>query len=243
MKTPFGQWLTQAVGQYEPGVDANTFAARGVMRKDLAKTSPGSAGGQVTFAGTSLNHLADVAKAAEALDNSNGLGIAPLGHLINNARGLTTEQAAKIANLNGATQHYGQEVTKFYAGSPGGEAERQRFLSSIGAAKTKDELIGALQAERDLIPGRIAELRNRIESTLGASSEQFTKQLNQAERAIPEIDATLARMRGIAPADKATSNKAPDSGAPPKISTKEEWSSLPKGTQYVAPDGSLRTKQ
>jgi hypothetical protein len=205
MKTPFGQWLTQAVGQYEPGVDANTFAARGVMRKDLAKTTPGSMGGQVTFAGTAINHLADVAKAAEALDASNGLGIAPLGHIINDVRGLTTAQAAKIAELNGATQHYGQEVTKFYAGSPGGEAERQRFLTSIGQSKTKDELVGALQAERDLIPGRIAELRNRIESTLGPQATQFTKQLDSAERGLKEIDATIARMKGIAPADQKTS--------------------------------------
>ena len=206
MKTPFGQWLTQAVGQYEPGVDANTFAARGVMLKDASKTTPGSLGGQITFSGTAINHLKDVAKAAEGLDASNGLGIAPLGHLINNVRALTTAQAAKVSELNGATGHYGQEVTKFYAGSPGGEGERTRFMTSIGQAKTKDELIGAIQAERDLIPGRIAELRNRIESTMGASAPKLTKQLDQAERGLADIDATLARMRGIAPA------AAPQSG-------------------------------
>jgi hypothetical protein len=234
MKTPFGQILTQAVAQYEPGVDATQYGARSTMRKDLAKTSPGSAGGQITFAGTSINHLADVAKSAEALDNSNGLGIAPLGHLINNIRSLGTTQAGKVSKLEGDLQHYGQEVTKFYAGSPGGEGERARFLNSMGAAKTKEEIINALQAERDLIPGRISELRNRIQSTMGASADQYTKQLDQAERALPEIDAILRRMRGgFAP----TMQVSPAQQQLPRIATPADAAKLPRGTHFLDPNG------
>ena len=61
----------------------------------------------------------------EDLHNSNGMGIAPLAHLLNGTvYPATTAQAAKVKGLNDELGHYGQEITKYYAGSPGGEAER-----------------------------------------------------------------------------------------------------------------------
>ena len=104
-----------------------------------------------------------MAAKAEALNNKDW-GLTWLSHGINNIRGLSTEQAAKVNALQDAVQHYGQEITKFYAGSPGGEAERNRFLQTISAAKSPQELaVKRAKAPTQILLGLVAtrSLSNR----------------------------------------------------------------------------------
>src|ERR1700743_3578198 len=103
-------------------VDDATYAARRTMRNQLSSSAPASLGGQINIGNTAAGHLADLSQKALDLGNYD-TGIAPLSGLVNSARGLGTEQAAKMEALKGAAQHYGQENNKFYAGSPGGTAE------------------------------------------------------------------------------------------------------------------------
>jgi hypothetical protein len=230
--TQFIKETAQRVGD-ETGqpVDDATFRQRNGMLLDLAKTTPGSMGGQITFARTALGHLSEVAKSAEALDNSNGWGFAPLASVVNNVRGLGTEQAAKVNALNDAVQHYGQEITKFYAGSPGGEAERQRFLSTIGAAKSPKELAAAISQERALIPDRLSELENRIGGVLGPSgSAKFPVHSPQSRAALSDIDATVSRMRGF----PAAGTQPGANAVPPNIAMMS-----PSQQMEAAPEGSI----
>lgn len=176
-----------------PADDAS-FAARRTMLNDLNKTTPGSAGGQITFARTSIRHLDEVAKAADALGNYD-VGLGPLNTAINNVRGLTSEQRAKVTAFQDAVQHYGQEVTKFYAGSPGGVAERDRFLSTLGAAKSPQELAAAIAQERALIPERLSELENRIQGTLGPSASKYPVHSPESQKALESIDTVTSRMK------------------------------------------------
>lgn len=179
--------------------DDNTYAARHKAVTGLASTTPGSLGGQMTYARTSLNHLGDVADAAVDLKNSNGLGLAPLAHLINNTRGLSTEQSGKIAGLSDAAGHYGQEVTKYYAGSPGGEGERQQFQSSLGGAKAPIELADVLQQELNLATGKISKTQATIDESLGPNSKyQVSGPAEQKD--IARVQAAISRLRGDAPA-------------------------------------------
>lgn len=223
--TPTGnprQGFTQAVKEIAAkygadighNVDETTFPQRRTMMVDLAKSTPGSAGGQITFGRTAINHLANTAESAAALDNSNGLGFAPLASAINSVRGLTTEQAAKIGALNTNSQKYGQEITKFYAGSGGGEAERMGFLKSLAGAKSSEELASVLEAEKNLIPGRLHELRNKIESTLGpAGAAKYEVMSTESENSIKRIDAAIAKLRGQAPAAETSVAPAVADGA------------------------------
>jgi hypothetical protein len=180
-----------------PADDAS-FAARRTMLNDLNKTTPGSIGGQITFARTSLNHLGEVAKAAEELNNKD-IGLTWANTAINELRALRPEQAAKVAALQDAAQHYGQEVTKFYAGSPGGEAERTRFLTALGAAKSPQELAAVIESERNLIPGRMSEVENRIKGTLGPLADKYPVHSAESNASLEHINATVARMRGLKP--------------------------------------------
>lgn len=178
--------------------DDNTYAARHKAITALSSSSPGSLGGQMTYARTSLNHLADVAEAAANLNNWNGLGFAPLGWAINYGSELGTDQAAKVRALQDAAGHYGQEVTKYYAGSPGGEGERMQFIKSLGGGRTSAELASTLEAELNLAQGKISKTQATINDALGPNSKYQVMgpaELNDIQR----INAALDRLRGKSP--------------------------------------------
>jgi hypothetical protein len=197
------QGFTQAVkmiaAQYANDLgtvaDDNTYAARHKAVTGLASTTPGSLGGQMTYARTSLNHLGDVADAAVNLNNSNGLGVAPLATLINKTRQLSTDQAARVGALNDAAGHYGQEITKYYAGSPGGEAERQQFQTSLGGSKSPAELAATLEQELNLATGKISKTQATIDEALGPNSK-YQVAGPAEQRDIARVQAAIAKLRG-----------------------------------------------
>lgn len=207
----------------EPGLaDDTNYPARRQMATDLSRGQPGSLGGQITFGGTSLGHLADVAEKAVSLGNVNGFGVAPVARWTNWARGLTTDQAQKVNDVQGAIQHYGQEITKFYTGSPGGEAERMRFLNTIDTSKSAKEIAGAIRAERDLIPDRLNQIKSQIADRLG--QHEADKQLSRVNlnEVVGRINASLAKLDPDGPEAKmmgaagAPAGPAPAAPAPPK---------------------------
>lgn len=220
-----------------PADDSN-FAARRDMRTQLSKGTPGTLGGQITFGGTSLGHLADTAEKATKLENVNGFGVAPLANLINSTRGLGTDQAAKVNEVSGAVQHYGQEITKFYTGSPGGEAERMRFLKTIDTSKSSKEIAGAIRTERDLIPDRINQIGAQISDRLGP--EEAQKQLRRAniDGQVNRINAALARLDPDGPEAKTANVDA--RGVPSAAVVPPHVQSLPMSQQMrTAPEGSI----
>lgn len=213
-------------------VDDATFAARRTMRNDLAKSSPGSIGGQISIGNTALGHLADLSQKAVELGNVD-VGLAGPSHVINDVRGMTSAQAAKMEALKGAAQHYGQEVTKFYSGSPGGEAERNRFLETVNGAKTPQELAAVLETEAALMKDRIGSLESNIRTTLGDdATKKYPVIRDVGQRAVGQIEQNVAKLRGNATAE-----------APATVATKADYDALPKGKPYIAPDGSHRVKQ
>ncbi len=206
-----GQQVGQAIGM--PVSDA-TYAERKTMRDNLAKTAPATMGGQINFAGTSLGHLGDVAEKAVELGNVGGWGIAPLAHLANSTRQLGTEQAGKANAVQGAVQHYGQEITKFYAGSPGGEAERMRFLKTMDTVKSNTEIADAIRTERDLIPDRLIQLHGQIGDTLGP--EEADRRIARAgiPQAVAKINRALAKLDSDGPEARALKGAPPVQAAP-----------------------------
>jgi hypothetical protein len=147
-------------------VDDTTYSARRTMRNQLSSSAPSSLGGQINIGNTAAGHLADLSQKALELGNYD-TGIAPLSGVVNSARGLFTDQAAKMEALKGAAQHYGQEITKFYAGSPGGTAERDRFIESVNGARSPKELAAILSTEGELMRSRLDALGGQIKGVLG----------------------------------------------------------------------------
>jgi hypothetical protein len=190
------QMATLASSPDDP-FDATVYEGRKKMRDQLALASPQSLGGQRRNGTAAMEHLATAAEAAANLNNSGGWGIAPLAHAINAARGLGTEQAGKMDALSGASQHYGQEITKFYAGSPGGEAERERFIKGFGGAKSPTELAQVLEMEATMIPAKMDQINEDVQTTMGKHADPL--HANYAARqqsARDKFNVAIAKLRG-----------------------------------------------
>jgi hypothetical protein len=222
------------MGQPDLADDTN-YPARRQMRSDLSKDTPGSIGGQLTFGGTSLGHLGDVAEKTANLNNANGFGITPLARWANTLRGQTTDQAAKVNDAQSAVQHYGQEITKFYTGSPGGEAERMRFLNTMDTAKSPKEIAGAIRAERDLIPDRLRQIGKQIADRLGPEEAQKQMGRVDVDGAVAKINKALARLDPDGPEAKML-------GSLPRPQTTADAMKLPKGTHFFDPEGIERVR-
>lgn len=177
-------------------VDDATYGARRTMRNQLSSSAPSSLGGQINIGNTAAGHLADLTQKAIELGNVD-TGIAPLSALVNNARGLGTEQAAKMEALKGAAQHYGQEITKFYAGSPGGVAERDRFIESVNGARSPKELAAILSTEAELMRSRLDALGGQIKGVLGEEGmKQYPVLRPDGEAALAKVEQNVSRLKG-----------------------------------------------
>lgn len=177
-------------------VDATTFAARRQMRTGLSQATAGSLGGQLNIGNTAIGHLADLSEKAVGLGNVDW-GIAPLSAAVNTVRGLSSAQNAKLEALRGAAQHYGQEITKFYAGSPGGEGERNRFLSSVDGAKTPQALAAVLETEAELMQSRLGSLASQIKGTLGdRGAAQYPVVRPESAKALEHLQRNVRKLRG-----------------------------------------------
>jgi hypothetical protein len=184
-------------------VDDATFAARKQMRNQLSSSAPSSLGGQINIGNTAAGHLADLTEKAVGLGNWD-TGLAPLTSLVNSARGLGTEQAAKMEALKGAAQHYGQEITKFYAGSPGGTAERDRFIESVNGARSPKELAAILSTEGELMRSRLDALGGQISGVLGPEgTKQYPVLRPDGQAALAKVEENVSRLRGGTPAPAA----------------------------------------
>jgi len=177
-------------------VDDATFAARKTMRNQLSSSAPASLGGQINIGNTAAGHLADLSQKALDLGNWD-TGIAPLTSIVNAARGLGTEQAAKMEALKGAAQHYGQEITKFYAGSPGGTAERDRFIESVNGARSPKELAAILATEGELMRSRLDALGGQISGVLGPEgAKQYPVLRPDGQAALAKVEENVSRLKG-----------------------------------------------
>ena len=177
-------------------VDDATYTARRTMRNQLSSSAPATLGGQINIGNTAAGHLADLSQKALELGNYD-TGIAPLTAVVNGVRGLGTEQAAKMEALKGAAQHYGQEITKFYAGSPGGTAERDRFIESVNGARSPKELAAILATEGELMRSRLDALGGQIKGVLGEQgAAQYPVLRKDGQEALAKVEENVAKLKG-----------------------------------------------
>ena len=149
-------------------LDVNKVGARRQIEEGYSKDTPGTLGGQVNAGNVAADHLADVVEAANDLKNVSGGGVPMIAHIANNLRNnVSTGQAGKAGELEDGLLHYGEEIAKFYAGSQTGEAERLRFLSSLGAAKSPQEMAGVFRMEARQLGGKLITLDEQVRQVMG----------------------------------------------------------------------------
>ncbi len=180
---PYWQGMLAKVAQYEPGFDLTAWTMRNQTRKEFNAGGPSSPAGQITAGNTAIQHLGDVSDAAEELKKQPGIfnaisraGVPLVSYaasVLANKTAVGTPAGKALADFMTAKNHFSEEVTKFYAGSSGSEAERERALSNLDQAKSIEELRAAIKTETTLMHGKINALQSRWKNAMGPKAGEF----------------------------------------------------------------------
>lgn len=202
-------------------VDEAGFAGRRKMITDLNSSGNSSMGGILSNGKSAFDHLANLSDKYAALGNFNGpdipgggnIGMA--GNVIGNRILPTPATKDALAQAADNALKYGQESTKFYAGSGGGEGERMAALRNIDPRSSSSmEQAGFLETEKQLMLGRLNQKEEQIRREMGqAFLDRHPVMDDDLRHKITKIDANIAKLRG-APAATGAPAAAPASAAP-----------------------------
>jgi len=272
--------------QYDPSFDQRLYnsSQRGIT--EFFAGGPQSPAGIMTAGNTAVLHAGEMSDAIEKLKSQGGpmaavggWGIPFISYRaaqLHNAATRGTPEGAALAEFETARQRFTEEVTKFYSGSGGSEAERDRAIQLLDSAKSLPELRSAIAKDAQLMKDKVAQMQTRLRTSMGPTAwrQAVLKDndgvliYNNSKEALDRI-AKRAQLgdtpSGVTPAASAPApaatatpgghwyrgQRAPTPApvaAPPamqKATTPEEamkiGTSLPKGTQFMLPDGRIGT--
>lgn len=200
--------IAQKYGQ-DMGIPVNdqTFAEKRKMQTEIASSGQGTMGGILSNGKSAFEHLLNYSNKLAELNNASGPEVPGGGHLgtatnfVTNSLFPSPDTKAKIASVNDNGLRYGQESTKFYSATGGGEAERMNALRENNAkTTTAAEQAGFLQTEKELMLGRLRQKEAQIRNTLGQDylnrHPVFDKNLQDM---LDGIDKNIAQLRGQTP--------------------------------------------
>jgi len=204
-----------------PADDA-AFSERRKMRTELGSSSPTSTGGILSNGKSAFNHLADASDRMAALGNYNGpntpggalMGMA--GNAVANTLG-TPDTAAKITGITDNLLKYGQEGTKFYAGTGGGEAERMAAVRAMDPTHASSKQMAEfLETEKGLMLDRLKQKEDQVRTTLGQDYlDKHPIRTPDFEQNIKRIDANIAKLGGSQSGTTAAPRAQPAASAAP----------------------------
>jgi spore germination cell wall hydrolase CwlJ-like protein len=200
LKTPYGQELASHVTQADPTFEAGNGTARVKVRNEFMSGGVGSPAGQISAGNTALQHAGEMSDALERMKTDGGMlagigssDIPYVSKWANELHNSSVQGTSGGKNLNDfmtAKNHFSEEVTKFYAGSAGSEAERARALANLDAAKSLPELRSAIKTEANLMQGKVNALQERWKNGMGPLVKDFPLISKESQSS---VDRVLAR--------------------------------------------------
>lgn len=216
--------LKKIVTQIDPTFEAGTSKARQKMQADLSASGNSTMGGILSNGKSSFAHLADASDKMADLGNYNGPNVPGGGHLaaagnfIGNVVAPSSDTKAKQTAVNDNLLKYGQESTKFYAGSGGGEAERMNAMKTLNPAfASSKEQAAYLRTEKGLMVDRLTEKERQIRDVMGPDYlEKHPVMTPELQANMKRIDDNIAKLEGTAPAaEKSIAGTKPAAHAVP----------------------------
>lgn len=224
MKTPYGQWLTQAVGQYEPGFTAQTYQQRQKAYNDWY--GGGKSQQTVKALDQALSHTLGLA------DNVAKLGNYGLGAVVNkpineaeSAVGLETGYVPLRTNAHAVAD----ELGKVWKGAGLSDTEIRNWVEGFRLNGSVPQQKADVNELMKLVNGGIDALEDQRETSFGPLAKTLPPVISPAIRA--KLDAIQTWAGGKPPVPPAASSVA--AATPPVPGAK-----LYEGTWYVrGPDG------
>lgn len=200
---PQSMALMAAVKQYDPSYDEKDWKSRQKLSTELGASTPNSIGGILSNGKSAFEHLASLSDRAVDIGNYNGPDL-PFSGLATNAvnyignKAGTSKQQGKLTAFNDNALKYGQEATKFYAGSGGGAEERMNALHTLNPTSASgNEMAGFLESEKSLMLGRIRQKEEQIRDVMGQTYlDSHPVMTPQLQKMLDRIDGNIAKLRG-----------------------------------------------
>ena len=188
----------------------------GVKTKVLKDFSTGVQGRQVTAFNTAIDHLGTMRELATALENKD----VRLFNTLSNKIAKETGQPAPT-NFDGAKRIVAAEIVKAIVANGGGVKEREEAANDFLTANSPAQFKGTIDTKVKLLAGQLNSLGLQYEN--GTGRTDFDKKLT------PDAKAAFNNVRG-------------KNTGPVKINGDAEYNALPSGTQFIGPDGQIRSK-
>lgn len=242
-RNPRFQRLMSYAHQIDNQFDAGRYGIRQAAMKNFA--TGGFFGKQVTFSGTSLDHLGKIWDISDKLGNVN---FTPLNSVMNYAKEKLGYPA--IMAFKSERDLYVKELDKLFSAGPGAAHERDRMVSNLDAANSLPQLKEVIKSQASFLLGRmnvVAQQRldavgekTTLPPILDRRSRDVIKKVGLGDELTP-----LVGEPGKAPQEeqKAPAQQATTTDQRPTISTKAQYDALPSGAEYIdARDGSHKRK-
>lgn len=186
LRTPIGQALSAAVQQYDPTFESGNAMARNKVRTDFES---GPTANAITAGNTAIQHLADIAAIVPQLKNwDDGF---PGNNLLNKA-GNAWEQskgrAPAVNQFNTAVGDFAGELTKFYRGAGGSEADLNRVFQDLNTNQSPTQLKAAIQQQMQLVGGKVNALQDRWRQGMGPAVADFPILSKTTQASVDQIN-------------------------------------------------------
>lgn len=149
-----------------PQADADAVARFGqdyaARNKAVSAFATGKEGGIIRSFNTATEHLDTLQKLGDALGNKDMKAF-------NSVSNAWADHFGGVApnNFNSAKQIVGDEIVKAIVGAGGGVGDREKAQAVLDAAKTPEQLKGAISTLKELIGGQLKGLEKQYEDTTG----------------------------------------------------------------------------
>lgn len=182
LRSPYIQQLIADANQYDPTFDQSTWNARNKTHVEFSAGGPNSPAAQITAGNTAIQHLGHLSDAAEKLNN---FAFTPLNEVKNYIAQKTGDP--DIDTFNDWRNRYAQEITKFYRGTGGNEADIKRDIDALNSAKSLPQLRSVLAAQADGVISKINALQERWHGGMGPNVKDFKIIHDKSQEALDKI--------------------------------------------------------
>jgi len=258
--------------EYDGDYDQRLYNASQRGLTDFFAGGPQSPAGTMTAGNTAILHAKEMSDAIEEMRAQPGIlneigradvpFVSYAANALNNSAVKGTSAGTALGNFQTARQRFTEEVTKFYSGSAGSEAERDRAIKLLDEAKSLPELRGAIAKDAQLMKDKVEQMEGRLRTSMGpiawrramiqdpdgilvyknsraALDEIQRRQREQAPGAAASSSVPQTSQAKPAPAAAgqpgSTSARAVAPARPSQVPTGSGWS--PKAGLWFAPDG------
>lgn len=221
--------IMKAVQEANPNFEAGVAPARAAAQKEIADgTQPNSPATLKLALNTALGHAGEMSDLSQQLPGqSDSTSMFVPNHLVNAVKNLTAHgpNAAPLAAYNEAATHAVEELTKFYTGAGGTEAEREAGVKMVNPDASPSERNAAIHELVTLLQTKATELQRRFGTVMG----------DGATNPIigPEAQAAIDRINSRAP--KAAVQPAATAPQPVQSAPHAAAGPHPRGPAMAAP--------